>query len=105
MAVKHISEIIGDFGKWQLNIAAFYFTIYILSPFNNFGITFHAPKVDYRCTNYSTQYDSYFKVNSTELIDRCSHQELCQNWEFNETLGKTIVSEVSPLLLNELTLN
>jgi hypothetical protein len=67
MSVTHVSEIIGNFGKWQLNIAAFYFTIYILSPFNNLGITFHAPKIKYWCEGYDN-YVNIFLILFLKLV-------------------------------------
>ena len=49
-----ITELIGPFGWWQFNIAAFYFIAYILTPFNNLGITFHAAKTEYHCTRWKS---------------------------------------------------
>ena len=48
-----ITELVGQFGWWQFNIAAFYFIAYVLTTFNNLGISFHAAKTDYRCLQWN----------------------------------------------------
>lgn len=49
-----VSSLIGQFGWWQANIAAFYFIAYVLTTFNNLGISFHAAKTDYHCVQWPT---------------------------------------------------
>lgn len=48
-----VTWLVGQFGWWQANIAAFYFTAYILTTFNNLGVSFHAAKTDYRCVQWA----------------------------------------------------
>ena len=48
-----VTELVGQFGWWQLNIATFYFIAYVLTTFNNLGVSFHAAKTDYRCVQWA----------------------------------------------------
>ena len=49
-----VTELVGHFGWWQLNIAAFYFIAYVLTTFNNLGVSFHAAKTEYLCVQWDT---------------------------------------------------
>lgn len=47
--VRQVSDIIGEWGRWQANIAACCISIAIFSAFNNLASAFYAPNVDYYC--------------------------------------------------------
>lgn len=49
-----LSSLTGQFGWWQANIAAFYFLAYVLTTFNNLGVSFHAAKTDYYCVQWAS---------------------------------------------------
>lgn len=49
--VHSVEDLIGSVGRWQINIALFYFFAYILSTFDNLGIAFHAAKTEYHCND------------------------------------------------------
>lgn len=88
-----ISDLVGPFGSWQRNIALFYFFAYILSTFNNLGITFHNAKTDYVCVDVLT--NNNITINNT-VFNQCGDFE-CRKWQFNNSIGyrQTITSEVS----------
>lgn len=49
--VKHVSDIIGDWGLWQSNIAVFCVTVAVFSAFHGMVPNFYQPKIDYQCTD------------------------------------------------------
>lgn len=51
-----ISKVIGSYGPWQKKFVIFYMIIYLISPFQNYGIVFYAAKSDFWCA------DDSFKV-------------------------------------------
>lgn len=61
----NIDQMIGTFGRWQLNVILFYIISYILSPINNLGYVIQSAKTDLTCIqllnnslNYSSNYSS-----------------------------------------------
>ena len=89
-----VSGLIGQFGWWQGNIAAFYFLAYVLTTFNNLGVSFHAAKTDYHCLQWAEGSSN----DSAQLPgegDQCDQQ--CLQWSFNNSVNfeQTIISEVS----------
>jgi hypothetical protein len=54
--VQHVTDIVGEFGQWQLWLAIYVFLIDIVSAFNNMGYTFHAFKVDFWCEDVPQDY-------------------------------------------------
>lgn len=61
--IESITDIIGDWGKWQKNIFFFYLSIAIFSAFNNLGLSLMSPKVDYWCKGTPVA----FRVSVTHL--------------------------------------
>ena len=49
--VKHVSDIIGDWGWWQTNVALFCISVAIFSSFNGMVPNFYQPSTDFECTN------------------------------------------------------
>lgn len=47
--VKHVSDIIGDWGLWQTNIAIFCTSVAIFSSFNGMVPNFYQPRTSYKC--------------------------------------------------------
>lgn len=96
-----LSQLIGRFGPWQLNISLFYFLSYTLTTFNNLGLAWHAPKTDYHC-----QSDQNSVLWATKQ-ESCSSAVQCQQWAFNNSIGfeRTIIEEVSISLFKDKLLN
>lgn len=88
-----INELIGPFGWWQMNIASFYFVAYILTTFNNLGISFHAAKTDYNCIESYNGSSTIIPPINDEMF-RCDGQ--CIRWQYNNSVNfkQTIISEV-----------
>lgn len=49
--VKHVSDIIGDWGWWQTNVAIFCISVAVFSSFNGMVPNFYQPKTDFICTD------------------------------------------------------
>ncbi|XP_054158731.1 organic cation transporter protein-like [Oppia nitens] len=88
--VRQVTDIIGEWGLWQLNVVMFSITIQIFLAFQTLAVSFYAPTISYRCTdnisNYTTGND-----NQTSY-DYCLNG--CQNWTFDKSVFKsTIIDE------------
>jgi hypothetical protein len=46
-----VSSIIGDSGPWQFKFVCFYMIVYLISPFQNYGIIFYAARADFWCAD------------------------------------------------------
>lgn len=47
--IKHASDIIGSFGPFQRNILIFLVILYFVAPFQNAGIVFYTPTLNFTC--------------------------------------------------------
>ncbi|CAG2166905.1 unnamed protein product [Oppiella nova] len=63
--VKHIADIVGEWGKWQLHLASFSFILWAVAAINNMGYSFHAYDNDFWCSDVPYDYPCV-----TELISR-----------------------------------
>ncbi|RWS14793.1 hypothetical protein B4U79_04894, partial [Dinothrombium tinctorium] len=89
-SVTHVTDIIGNFGKWQLNICMFCTSMAIFSSFNNLVGPFYAPKINYYCTQLKN--GSVLNISNTEEV--CMRKEECLQWRFDENIfHKTIIDE------------
>ncbi|CAG2168371.1 unnamed protein product [Oppiella nova] len=77
LQVKHITDLIGEWGKWQFLLSAYVFLMSAAAAFINMGYSFHAKGVDYWCsdvphnqsfdlvcerTNYASLTQSFFML-------------------------------------------
>lgn len=60
-SVKTIGDLIGGWGPYQWNIFIFDLTIQMSSMANILSMSFMAPKVDFYCSDYSSNLDHYSK--------------------------------------------
>ncbi|XP_054158732.1 organic cation transporter protein-like [Oppia nitens] len=89
VVVRHVTDIVGEWGRWQLNIALFSISISLFSSLNNLAVTFYAPKVDYWCGDDGATTSAN---NQSQSIDYCLTG--CQNWTFDKSVFKrTIIDE------------
>ncbi|KAI1280345.1 hypothetical protein HDE_13644 [Halotydeus destructor] len=94
-AIEHVTDLIGDWGRWQSSLFYFYLTISVFQAFNNLGMPLMSAKTDFRCklANYSfadTQFDRCF-VDTNKTVP-------CTDWEFDTSqYAKTMQSEVDKL--------
>jgi len=54
--VKNLTDIIGEFGRWQMWLTLYVFFIKFGIAFNNMGFPFHAFKVDFWCDDVPKDY-------------------------------------------------
>ena len=54
--VKHVADIIGEFGNWQRALFIYLFLMEILVAVNNMGYSFHAFQVDFWCEDVPEDY-------------------------------------------------
>ena len=67
--VRHIADIVGEFGKWQFKLIFFKFLIASVGAFINMGYSFHAKTVDFWCSDVPKERLS-FNVRSTRFLPR-----------------------------------
>ena len=53
--VQNVSDIIGDWGRWQRNIFIFFFVGAMFSAWNGLALTFYAPDHSFQCPYPTTQ--------------------------------------------------
>lgn len=69
-----VASIIGSFGRWQIQLFAFFFTCGMFSAWNSLSLTFFAPNVEYWCDG------------SDDLSSKCNTSEgtKCTKWNYKE---------------------
>lgn len=77
--IHHASDIMGQFGPFQKKIFIIQFLLYLVVPFQNMGMVFQAPDVDFSCQDYD---------NST--MNSC---EGCSNFVFNDTFWRNTLTQ------------
>ncbi|XP_054158724.1 organic cation transporter protein-like, partial [Oppia nitens] len=89
--VRHVTDIIGEWGLWQLNIVVFSISLQLFLIWHTLSVSFYAPTISYWCSDNST--DAGLGNNQTlTLDDYCLNG--CQNWTFDKSVFKsTIIDE------------
>ena len=57
--VKHVADIIGEWGNWQRQLFIYMFTLEIIGAFNNMGYSFNAFQTDFWCEDVPNDYKVY----------------------------------------------
>ncbi|GIY90738.1 organic cation transporter protein [Caerostris extrusa] len=91
-----IFDVTGSFGPWQRNVLLIFFYVNIVGIWQNLGITFFAPNMEFRCIE-----PVYEGMNETVFDNRCEiHLNSsnitvpCTKWEYDTSyFSQTIVSE------------
>ena len=61
--VKHVADIIGEWGNWQRTLFIYAFIFDLISAFNNMGYSFYAFKVDFWCHDVPDNYQvKFYKI-------------------------------------------
>lgn len=47
--IKHVCDMIGDWGWWQINLVTFSISVAMFSAFNNLTSAFYAPTIPFEC--------------------------------------------------------
>ena len=62
--VRHIADIVGEWGSWQFNFASFCFIVWAASTVNNMGYSFHGFDNKYWCSDVPLNYEVRDAVRS-----------------------------------------
>ena len=55
-SVKHIADIVGEWGQWQRHLFWYCFLLSTASAINNMGYSFHSYNVDFWCSDVPINY-------------------------------------------------
>ncbi|CAG2100137.1 unnamed protein product [Medioppia subpectinata] len=92
--VKHIADIVGEWGKWQFMLFSHCFLFFGSAAFVNMGYVFHAKRVDFWCADTPTNLTSQHLSDETKCHKYSNPNESCTHWEYNRTqFRKTIITE------------
>ncbi|CAG2100136.1 unnamed protein product [Medioppia subpectinata] len=92
--VKHIADIVGEWGKWQFMLFSHCFLFFGSAAFVNMGYVFHAKRVDFWCADTPTNLTSQHLSDATKCHKYNNPNESCTHWEYNRTqFRKTIITE------------
>lgn len=89
--VAGVADIVGDFGRWQKIVFAFFFTCGIFSAWNGLALAFFAPEVKYWCAaDQASEYSPALANTSCLRTDGSQ----CEKWKYDETMyAGSIVQE------------
>ena len=65
--VKHIADIVGEWGRWQLELFLYKFLVSTTAAFINMGYSFHAKSVDFWCSDVPQEF-IFNKVISLKFV-------------------------------------
>ena len=54
--VKHVADIVGEYGRWQFHMCCFYIVQNALGAINNLGYAFHAFNHEFWCSDVPIDY-------------------------------------------------
>ncbi|XP_054158733.1 organic cation transporter protein-like [Oppia nitens] len=93
--VRHVvTDLVGDWGLWQLNIVMFSISISLFSALNNLSVSFYAPNIKYWCTDNDTTTTTTSASNQTFKSTDYYCLNGCHNWTFDKSVFKsTIIDE------------
>ncbi|CAG2119518.1 unnamed protein product, partial [Medioppia subpectinata] len=92
--VKHIADIVGEWGKWQFVFCTYCFLLWGSAAFINMGYAFHAKSVDFWCADTPTNFTLQHLSDSAKCHKYNNPNESCTHWEYNRTqFRKTIITE------------
>ncbi len=55
-SVKHIADVVGEWGQWQRHLFWYLFLLSAVSALNNMGYSFHSYDVDFWCSDVPIHY-------------------------------------------------
>lgn len=93
--IKHVSDIVGNWGPYQMRICIFLIPAYIMAIFQNLTLPFFAPKIDFWCRspNSSHEINSCFIDPNGSIYDESNK---CTDFDYDMSFYRsTLVDEVS----------
>src|ERR1700755_1276052 len=82
--VKRASDIYGDWGPLQRNVTIFFVMLYIVASFQNTGVIFYLPQIDYQCRLPQ----GYEDRNVSKCYKFEGSTEKCTEWQFDNSFYK-----------------
>ena len=88
--VQHASDIYGEWGPLQRNVTIYYIALYVIASFQNQGIIFYMPPIDYHC--------KLPPGGETKNVSKCfeyeGSSEPCREWTYDRSFYKsTLIDE------------
>jgi hypothetical protein len=71
-SVKHIADIVGEWGRWQRHFFFYCFLLSTASAVNNMGYAFHSYNVDFWCSDVPIDYPVFKKFFDIFVKKFCS---------------------------------
>ncbi|CAG2118725.1 unnamed protein product, partial [Medioppia subpectinata] len=81
--VKHIGDIVGEWGKWQFRLFIFCFIQESVSALNNMGYSFMAYDNDFWCSDVPPDYQE--KTAEMKCFKFNNLNETCNEWQYDRT--------------------
>ena len=95
--VTHASQIYGEWGPYQRNVAIYFFTIYFIAAFQNVGIAFYTPPIDYHCKLTSVVNESV-SHNVSKCFAYEGSSEPCSEWTYDHSFYKSTLIDAFDLV-------
>ncbi len=88
--VRRASDIYGEWGPLQRNVAIFFVLSYVVASFQNIGVIFYLSPIDYHCKLPV----GYENRNVSKCFMYEGSTEKCTEWEFDHSFyAKTLIDE------------
>lgn len=88
--VRRASDIFGEWGPLQRNVAIFFVLIYIVASFQNIGVIFYLSPIDYHCKLP----EGFEDRNVSKCFTYEGSAEKCREWQFDHSFyKKTLIDE------------
>ncbi|XP_054158726.1 organic cation transporter protein-like [Oppia nitens] len=99
--IRQVSDIIGEWGLWQLNIVMFSLSCNIFLALNTLSLPFYAPTINYWCSDNNNTNNIATGAAAADDID-INNQCLngCQNWTFDKSVFKSTIIDEWHLICN-----
>lgn len=82
--VTGVSDIVGDFGRWQQIVFAFFFTCGMFSAWNGLALSFFAPEVKHWCSDDGD--DGLLSATAVNSSCLRSNGSQCERWKYDESV-------------------
>lgn len=88
--IRRASDIYGEWGPLQRNVTIFFVVSYVVASFQNLGIIFYSPPIDYHCKLPP----GYEDRNVSKCFQFEGSTEKCTEWQFDHSFyAKTLIDE------------
>ena len=92
--VQHASDIYGEWGPLQRNATIFYIGIYLVASFQNHGVVFYTPSIDYNCKLPPGAEGK----NVSKCFEYEGSDQPCTQWEYDHSFYKSTLIDAFDLV-------